>query len=385
MRLCFVVESGTDVRLVNGLAERFDLTVLGRQIPTGFPVNHAPEDGSEIIVGPASRGSFARLVWARLVSRPRFDVVLVQGYALAALAANLASRVGGVPTFMLICSPIERYYRCRQHDDSSTSKRYRPWEYWGLKALARLNGRVGRRYVVLSRHLADVVRSHGTRARVDIVPVYGVDTRVFHPAPDSPATIRQRIGLAAGHPLIFYSSRVAPEKDSDTLLLAFRTLLAQGRRIHLLHRSGGYRQFAELAERHGVSEFVTAREPRHPLRGLALDYQASDVCVQASREEGLGFSPLEAMACGVPVVATAVGGLCETVVEGVTGWTYPVGDAMALADRISTALDNPGEARRRAAAGRRLVIEHYERGEVFNRLELLLKGSPISSNARDSE
>jgi glycosyltransferase involved in cell wall biosynthesis len=372
-RLCFVVESGTDVRLVDELARRFDLTVLARRIPRGLPISQTPDQALELEVGPTSRTGFARLVLRRLISGQRFDAVLVQGYALAALAANLAARLGRAKTFMLVCSPVELYYRCRAKNRVS-DKEFRRWELFGLSGLARVNARLARHYIVLSQHLAEVVRSHGTNAQIDVIPVYGVDLDIFHPTTEPPAAIRERLGLPMGGKIIFFSSRVAPEKDSKTLLLALKALLRDGRQLWLLHRSGQYRRFLQEAERFGVAERVIATDARHPLKGLALDYQASDLCVQASREEGLGFSPLEALACGVPVVAAAVGGLRETIVDGETGWTYPVADEIGLARSIVAAFDHPAEARRRTETGRKLVAERFERRRVFDRLETLLLG-----------
>lgn len=77
---------------------------------------------------------------------------------------------------------------------------------------------------------------------------------------------------------------------------------------------------------------------------------------------------LEALASGVPVIATAVGGLRETIIDGQTGWTYPVGDSDTLARCIEAALDNPVEAARRASAGRDLVCTKYDRRIVFEQL-----------------
>jgi glycosyltransferase involved in cell wall biosynthesis len=111
-----------------------------------------------------------------------------------------------------------------------------------------------------------------------------------------------------------------------------------------------------------------------PRSTLADYYRACDLCVQASREEGLGFSPLEALACGIPVVATAVGGLLETVRDGDTGWSYRPGDAGALAAAIADALDDPEEAAARAARGRALVRERYDSQIVFHQMNELLEG-----------
>lgn len=379
LRLCFVVESGTDIRLVNELAERFELTIIARRIPRGLPISQTPECSFTLELGPTSRARFGALVFRRLSRKRKFDVVLVQGYALAALGANLASRIGGAPVYMLICSPTERYYRCRPRG-SSDGMPFRSWEYLGLRTLARINGLVANHYVVISRHLEEVVRSHGTSAPIDVVPVYGVDSETFKPTSEPRKRIRERFGLPVNGSLLFFSSRIAPEKDSATLLRAFRMLLEEGREMWLLHRSGGYERFLQDAERAGVIERVIATDARHPLKGLAFDYQASDLCVQASKEEGLGFSALEALACETPVVAASVGGLRETVLDGQTGWTYPVGDDDALARCISAVLDNPHEAHRRAIAGRCLVLENFERATVFKRLELLFNGS--ASNAR---
>ena len=369
LRVCFVVESGTDVRMVEGLAGRFDLGVVARRIIGGVEVSHPSRCGPGAVVGPASRVRFAAFVWNYLRhQRGRFDVVLVQGYGLAALAAGLARRWTGAPTFLLVCSPVEAYYRCRK-TAPDPGKPFRRWELFGVQALARANALLGAHYIVLSRHLAQVVRDHGARGPVDVIPVYGVDAELFAPAVEPKAAIKLRLGLPLSGALLFFSSRIAPEKDAETLLSALRTLRDAGRDLWLLHRSGGHAAFLDRARRFGVADRVVAGDALHPHRELPLYYQAADLCVQASREEGLGFSPLEALACGVPVVAAEVGGLKETIVDGRTGWTYPAGDAAALARCILAATQDPAEAARRAAAGRAMVRRCYGPGPAFERLE----------------
>lgn len=373
LRLLFVVESGSDVRLVEGLAERFELSVFARRIEGGVEISQETEAAFRVETGPGSRLGFARAVAAEVRRRrAELDAVVVQGYGAAALAANVACRLAGLPVFMLVCSPAERYYLCRR-GHAEPGKPFRRRELLALGALARLNARVGAHYLVLSEHLAEVVRGHGGRRPLTVVPVYGVDTEIFSPAREPKALTRKRLGLPVGGSLVFFSSRVAPEKDAVTLLRAFRMLLEEGRDLRLLHRSGGHRAFASEAQRLGVADRVVATDAVHPHRGLADDYRASDLCVQASREEGLGFSPLEALACGVPVVAAAVGGLRETVIAGETGWSYAAGDADDLARSIRAALDDPEEAARRAARGRELVRARYERRAAFARLEEVIR------------
>jgi glycosyltransferase involved in cell wall biosynthesis len=375
--LLFVVESGSDARLVGGLAEGFELAVLARRIPGGVEISNLPPGAVALTVGPASRLGFAWLVLKTLLARgARPDFVLAQGYGPAALAANVVGRLRGLKTSMLVCSPSERYYRCRRAHPAP-DKPFRRRELWALLLLARLNALVGGRYVVLSRHLAEVVRGHGAR-RVSVAPVYGVDTEVFAPNSEPKRATKERLGLPTTGSLIFFSSRVAPEKDAETLLEALRRLLGEGRDLWLLHRGGGHRAFLERAARFGVAARVVATDAVHPHGQLPDDYRAADLCVQASREEGLGFSPLEALACGTPVVASAVGGLRETILDGETGWTYPSGDASALARRIAEALDDPAESDARAARGRALVQTRYERRAAFAQLRAALACSESS-------
>ncbi len=374
-RLAFVVESGTDVRLVEGLAERFSLSAVVRPVAGRSGINRPPRLPFEEVTGPASRLGFARFAFSYL-RRTRPDITLVQGYGAAALATHLArpSRV-----FMLVCSPTEAYYVCRR-EHADPGRPFRRWELAGQRALARANARLGSHYVVLSEHLASVVRGHGAR-HVAVVPVYGVDTDVFRPSAEPRSELRRRRALPPEGSIIFFSSRIAPEKDTETLLAAFARLVAEGRDVWLLNRSGGHARLLDAARSLGLASRLVATDAVHP-HDLPLDYQAADVCVQASREEGLGFSPLEALACERPVVAAATGGLIETVIDGVTGWTYPVGDAEALARKITEALRDPVEAARRARAGRDLVRARFDRKLVFDRLEQVLLGASAATETR---
>ena len=370
--LCYVVEATTDVRLVEGLSERCALVILGRKSDSGYIITHPPKTPVCIELGPASRTAFAKYVWKYLTThRHNVSHVIVQGYGLAAIAANLAGRITGTPTYMLVCSPVEAYYRCRR---VAQGKPFRHIEYLSIIVAARVNALLGKNYLALSEHLADVVRSHGGHGKISQAPIYGIDTDVFLPPHQPKLVIRAELGLPVTGSLIFFSSRIAPEKDSDTLLQAFRRLREGGRDVWLLNRSGGYKGILALAEKHGVGDRVIATDAAHPYRELPLSYQASDVCVQASREEGLGFSPLESLACGTPVVAAAVGGLRETIKDGETGWTYPVGDSETLAQQIEAILDDPGEAQRRTQNGHTLVEKSYSKAVVYDRLMQIMNG-----------
>ena len=365
-RLTLVVESGTDSRLVDALAEHSDLTVLARAIPDGREISQGSSARMIFQRLPASRLRFAAAVMSHVLrARNSRRVVLSQGYGIGSLAANLAGRLVGARVIMLVCSPQEDYYAARRLDPGGL--RFRRSEYVAIRLLARANALLGYRYVVLSEYLAQVVRRHGERVACDIVPVYGVDPEVFKPSGRDKLALRRERGLPQRGRLIFHSSRIAPEKDTDTLLAAFRELIARGYDVHLLHRSGGHPALIERARAAGVADRVIATDAVDPRRDLPFDYAAADVCVQPSRAEGLGFSVLEALACETPVVATAVGGLLETV-NGRTGWTVPPGDPHAFADAIADVLDRPDEALRRARAGRAMVLERFARANVFARL-----------------
>lgn len=366
-RVCFVVDSGTDVRLADGLADRTRLRILAREIPGGRVISQRTRHEIDLEVGPAGHVAFAAFAARRLFGLRRdHDVVLVQGHGPTAAIVNLVSRITRRPALMLVCSPVEAYYRCRRRPGSG--RPFRRVEYAAIRAFSALNAVLGQGYVVLSPYLASVVPARGGRQRVDVIPVYGVDTEVFRPATEPKAAIRERLGLPQADSIVFFSSRVAPEKDAASVLDAVRQLAAGGRPVRLLHMSGGHREFAALAAQRGIGDLVIAGDALPPFGELADHYRAADVTVQASREEGLGFSPLESLACGVPVVASAVGGLTDTIRDGDTGWQVPVGDASAMARAIADVLDHPDEAARRTARGAALVDRLYRRDVVFDGL-----------------
>ena len=88
-------------------------------------------------------------------------------------------------------------------------------------------------------------------------------------------------------------------------------------------------------------------------------YQALDLLVAPQRWEGFGLTPLEAMACGVPVIATTVGAFDELVVEGETGRLIPPGDAERMRAAVATAIASPATLQQWSAAARRHIEERF--------------------------
>jgi glycosyltransferase involved in cell wall biosynthesis len=187
---------------------------------------------------------------------------------------------------------------------------------------------------------------------IDIVP-NGLD---LPPLPDATdrATARRDLGLPHDDTLLLFVGRLVPEKNLPLLIDAVARMAPSRRPRVWLAGEGPERGRveAEIA-RHGLGEVVRLLGERSDIRRLM---HAADLLVLPSREEGLSNVLLEAMASGLPVIATAVGGSPELIDDRVTGRLLPSDDVAALAATIA-ALAGDAEERRRLAAAARAQAE----------------------------
>jgi len=151
-------------------------------------------------------------------------------------------------------------------------------------------------------------------------------------------------------PVVGNVARLAPQKDHASLLEAAR-LLGDVRFVIV-----GDGELREELERRADGLPVELTGARDDVPELLASF---DVFAFPSLFEGLCLAVIEAQAAGVPVVATPVGGIRETVVDGETGLLVPTGDPAALAAAIRRLLDEPDLARRLAGEARRRVRERY--------------------------
>nr|WP_244861046.1 TIGR03088 family PEP-CTERM/XrtA system glycosyltransferase [Aromatoleum petrolei] len=212
-------------------------------------------------------------------------------------------------------------------------------------------------YIPLSDHLLRYLNaSVGVGAAHMTRICNGVDTQRFRPG------VRGREALA-GSPfegdelcVIGTVGRLEPIKDPLNLLRAFVLLLRRAPelagRLRLMFVGDGSLRTELEAEvaRAGVGACVWLAGER---RDVPEALRAMDVFVLPSRAEGISNTILEAMACGLPVIATRVGGNAELVLDGETGMLVPASDSDALADALARYVGDGGMLRRQGDAGRK--------------------------------
>ncbi len=188
--------------------------------------------------------------------------------------------------------------------------------------------------------------------RIEIVPP-AVEHAFF--APGDRRGARNAVGLPADRPVVLFVGRIQPLKAPD---LAVRALAELGRDDALLVIVGGasgadgngeLQRLRELASALGLDDRVQFVPPR-PHHILSSYYRAADVVIVPSRSESFGLVALEAAACGVPVVASAVGGLLNIVHDGVTGVLVDGREPHRYGRAIAQILDDPAGAAAMGAA-----------------------------------
>lgn len=204
-------------------------------------------------------------------------------------------------------------------------------------------------------------------SRITVVPC-GVDTDVFRPL--DKAGVRRRLGLSPKERIVLFVGRIEPLKGIDVLLRAvsnldgrFRVLVIGGDGKDVSRKS----ELAALAAELRVADKVTFLDAV-PHGELPLYYNAADICVVPSYYESFGLVAVEAMACRVPVIASRVGGLKETVQDGQTGYLVPWLCPEPFAERLELLLNNEPL---RLSLGReaRTAAERYQWSEVAARVE----------------
>ncbi|GAA2177483.1 glycosyltransferase family 1 protein [Arthrobacter parietis] len=197
--------------------------------------------------------------------------------------------------------------------------------------------------------------------RVSVAPC-GVDLTLF--GADGPAAPRRRTHR------IMSVGRLVPRKGVDLAIRALRTLADGGiHDVELVIAGGGgdakrleedpeVQRLLALAAQLGVADQV-ALEGQVPRERMPELLRSADAVICAPWYEPFGIVPLEAMACGVPVIAAAVGGLIDTVVDGQTGLHVPPRDVGALAEAIRQVIENPEAARELGRAGLARVNARY--------------------------
>ena len=159
--------------------------------------------------------------------------------------------------------------------------------------------------------------------------------------------------------LLLYFGRVKRYKGLDTLLHALARLrpTRPALRLSVAGTGDDIPRLKALAATLGIADAVTFEGYVSDLRKAELYHEAA-IVLNSSRKEGWGLTSIEGNACGAPVVATDVPGLCDSVRHGETGWLVPFGDADAFAKAIASLLDDPETWKRFSENGRAWAARH---------------------------
>lgn len=354
--------------LAEGFAKRgHEVVVHTSDLFTEYPFarleRDAPAGAVRVVRHRARRlaGSWTVMpTMARALREERVDLVHAHSYGYhQTIAAARAARRKGIP-FVL------------------TPHYHPPWSMEGgagrrvLRAafdptLGRFVVRAADRIVgVSSGEIAEMARTFALDAdKVRLIP-NGFHAERFADVEGLRQGLRLRLGLPLEAPLVVYAGRLASNKGLPALVEAFATLPSEAHLVLAGQDQGWAQRLREQADRLGCGKRLHVLGHLDEARYVET-LAAATVFALPSEWEAFGIVLAEAMACGVPCVATRVGGAPDVVQDGVTGRLVPYGDARALADALAALLADPEARRRMGAAGRARALADFSWDAVVDR------------------
>ncbi|MFP5346992.1 MAG: glycosyltransferase [Actinomycetes bacterium] len=347
---------GHDVRVYT----RRDSLHLDEQVPlcAGVDVVHVPAGPPEPLAKDELlpfMPAFGRWLAEQWDDGWQPDVVHAH-FWMSGVAAHEARRTLPVPTLQTFhaLGSVKRRHQ-GSHDTS-------PRNRIGIEArLARDSDLV---VATCSDEVAELELLGVPLERVTVVPC-GVDTAHFTPhGPTGAGLARLRHGRRF-RPRLLSLGRMVERKGVATAIEALalvpeaELVVAGGPPVHELDHDAEAVRLRRLAERHGVAGRVRFIGQVSQEEVPAL-IRSADVVVTTPWYEPFGIVPLEAMACGRPLVGSAVGGLLDSVEDGVTGLLVPPQDPQAVAEAVTWLLADPRRRQRIGSAARERAVQRYD-------------------------
>ncbi len=242
-------------------------------------------------------------------------------------------------------------------------------------------------FIAVSGGLREALVRQGIPENRITVIYNGLNPEMFRKKAGACAGWRERNGFRPGTPLVAMVGRLHPVKGHRFFLKAAAEIIKERKDVHFLVVGGGPERdrLQEYTNRLGIADHVTFTGFVSDVSGLMPEL---NLLIIPSLWEGFGLTALEAMAVGVPVVATSVGGLPEIVDHGTTGLLVPPADEACLIKGIVWMLDHPQEAVEMAAAAKSAVEEKFTASAMARKtLELYgeLRYEAKKGKSRDPE
>jgi glycosyltransferase involved in cell wall biosynthesis len=237
---------------------------------------------------------------------------------------------------------------------------------WHFAMILRLADRV----VVVNHAVEELVGRLGVPSQRIVSLSNAVDTQAFSPvAAEKKRAIRERLGLPRDKAIVLYVGRLHPVKGVDILLQAWARL-PEGIRHHAMllvvgdgpERSNLLQTIASLE----LAESVTLTGDQETTRDY---YWASDLFVLPSRSEGQSNALNEAMACGLPVIASNVGGALDVIEEGKSGILFEAENVHQLAEKLTSLLMSRDQWAELGTQARLAIFRHANLGDTVLRLK----------------
>lgn len=225
--------------------------------------------------------------------------------------------------------------------------------------------------IAVSEEIKDGLIKRGFRPeRVQVIP-NGIDIVPFQEKFQK-LELRRSLGIQPHETVVVIVGRLAKEKGHGVFLDAAASIIRERKDSKfLIVGDGPLRQ--ELTKRVSEMELTDSVIFAGIRQDMPAVYAMSDIMVNSSFIEGMPMTILEAMASQIPVVATAVGGVPQIVIDGQTGLLVPPGDAGALAERILFLINNPNHARSLAIKAREFVQSNYSLEKMTSKYRMVYK------------
>jgi sugar transferase (PEP-CTERM/EpsH1 system associated) len=226
------------------------------------------------------------------------------------------------------------------------------------------------RFVTVSEELKRwLVHDVGIPEEKVIQIINGVDTKRFKPQ-ESKRMFKKKFRFDEDSFIIGVVGRLDLVKDHDTILNAFRLFCSRNKNIKvkvIVIGTGPHEEKLRMrAKEMNISDNVMFLGDKDDVPQY---YNCMDIYILSSIAEGISNTILEAMACGLPVIATHIGGTPELIDDNETGFLFSPGDYAGLSQKISVYFNNPEVVERHGINGRRKAEEHFSLSRMVRRYE----------------